>query len=68
MESVTILVKGMTCEHCQAAVKGAIGGVAGVSAAEVDLEGGKAEVSFDGAVAKVADLEKAVVEAGFEVG
>ena len=68
MENVTILVKGMSCEHCQAAVKGAISGVAGVSSAEVDLAGGKAEVSFDGAVAKVEDLEKAVVEAGFEVG
>jgi copper chaperone len=65
---MTIQVKGMSCEHCQAAVEGALGGVAGVSSAKVDLSAGTAEVAFDEAAAGVKDFEKAVEEAGFEVG
>ena len=68
MGNMTIQVKGMSCEHCQAAVEGALGGVAGVNSARVDLAAGTAEVVFDEAAAGVKDFEKAVEEAGFEVG
>jgi len=39
METVTIQVKGMTCEHCQAVVEDALGGLTGVASAKVDLAG-----------------------------
>ena len=68
MGNMTIQVKGMSCEHCQAAVEGALGGVAGVNSARVDLAAGTAEVAFDEAAAGVKDFEKAVEEVGFEVG
>ena len=66
METVIIQVKGMSCEHCQAAVEGALGGVAGVASAKVDLAGGTAEVVFGEAAAGEKDLRLAVEEAGFE--
>lgn len=38
-------VKGMSCNHCAAAVQGALEKVEGVSAAVVDLAGGTATVT-----------------------
>lgn len=40
-------VEGMTCGHCQSAVKGALEGVDGVQNAEVDLQNGLATVQGD---------------------
>ena len=68
MENVTILVKGMSCEGCQAAVEKAIGNLEGVVSAQVDLQGGSATVDFDEAVVGVGQFKKAVEEAGFDVG
>lgn len=68
MEKIELIVKGMTCEGCQAAVQNALSAVPGVSAAEVDLAAGKASVKYDEARASRPDLEKAVEEAGFGVG
>ncbi len=68
MGSMTIEVKGMTCEHCQAAVEGALAGIAGVNSAKVDLAGGTADVAFDETAAGEEDFKKAIEEAGFEVG
>ncbi len=37
-------VEGMTCDHCQKAVKDALEGIPGVDSAEVDLQEGTALV------------------------
>ena len=37
-------IEGMTCGHCSAAVKKALEGVDGVTAADVDLAAGRARV------------------------
>ncbi len=37
-------ITGMTCGHCQAAVKSALESVAGVRAVHVDLKNGRAEI------------------------
>lgn len=67
MASARIIVKGMTCGGCQAAVQRALGGVAGVSKAQVDLAGGLATVEYDAAKAALPELHKAVERAGFQV-
>ena len=48
-ESFKIRVKGMTCQHCVAAVDKSVRAVSGVTAVEVDLEGGAVivEGNFD---------------------
>ncbi|MFA5568453.1 MAG: heavy-metal-associated domain-containing protein [Trueperaceae bacterium] len=56
-------VTGMTCGHCQNAVKNALEEVTGVEAAQVDLENGTATVT---GVADVSALLAAVQEAGYE--
>ena len=65
-KTVTLPVKGMMCGHCQARVKKALEGVAGVTSADVDLEGAKATVACSTGVSEDA-LKKAIVDAGYEV-
>jgi copper chaperone len=56
-------VDGMTCNHCQAAVKEALESVEGVRTATVDLEGGFAEVEGS---AGVEVLIAAVQDEGYQ--
>ncbi|HRQ11652.1 MAG TPA: cation transporter [Trueperaceae bacterium] len=56
-------VTGMTCGHCQNAVKNALEEVTGVETAQVDLENGTATVA---GAADVSALLAAVQEAGYE--
>ncbi len=65
-KTVTLPVKGMMCGHCQARVKKALEGVAGVTSADVDLEGAKATVACGTGVSEDA-LKKAIVDVGYEV-
>jgi copper chaperone len=55
-------IEGMTCDHCQKAVKSALEGVDGVTAAEVDLETGRARVEGG---ADVTRLVAAVEDEGY---
>jgi copper chaperone len=55
-------IEGMTCEHCQKAVKGALERVPGVQRAAVDLNGHSA--SIEGA-ADVQLMLRAVEEEGY---
>lgn len=61
---ITMKINGMMCGHCKAAVEKALGGVAGVEKAEVNLEEKAAYVT--GEVSKE-ELAKVVTEAGYEV-
>ncbi len=64
MQTIEFTVPGMTCGHCEAAVKGEIGKVAGVTSVDVDLATKAVVVAGEGL-----DLDAifaAVDEAGFE--
>ena len=66
---IELNVSGMTCGHCKSAVESALKSVAGVSAVEVDLAGGRAKVIGEGVqlealVAAVADEGYSAVAAG----
>ena len=61
----TIIIEGMSCEHCVSAVTKALDGINGVVGVTVDLKGGKAAVYTDGSVTD-GTLREAVVEAGYE--
>lgn len=60
----TIKVEGMMCQHCVAHVKKALEDVAGVSAADVNLDTGMASVQMETDVADET-LKKAIEEAGY---
>lgn len=55
-------IEGMSCSHCSAAVERALKGVAGVTAAQVNLQNGTAQVEGSAAFA---DLVAAVSEEGY---
>lgn len=59
-----IKVNGMMCTHCKAAVEKACKSVPGTLDAVVDLEAKNVTVTGS---ASVADLKKAITDAGYEV-
>ena len=69
MTTTTITVSGMTCGHCEAAVKEEPGALAGVSDVAVDLNaGGDSPVTITSSnELDDAAIRAAVDEAGYEV-
>lgn len=61
--TIELLVSGMSCPHCTAAVTRALEAVPGVSAVDVDLASGRARIAGD---APPADLIRAVTGAGYD--
>jgi copper chaperone len=66
METVTIKVGGMTCGGCVASVQRVLQAIPGVARADVSLEKGEADVTYDPAQARPDALRAAVVAAGFD--
>jgi copper chaperone CopZ len=64
MKTIELNVEGMSCGHCVTTVKSALTVVQGVQQVDVSLEGKKATVRADDAVADGA-LVEAVEQAGY---
>ena len=64
-DTLNLSVPGMTCGHCEAAVKQEVGGVAGVSDVAVDLA--TKLVTVTGAALDRDAIVAAIDEAGFDV-
>ncbi|WP_174733011.1 copper chaperone CopZ [Mesobacillus harenae] len=67
MEKTILNVSGMTCGHCEKAVKNALMGVDGVASVTVNLKDGKTEVEYDAEKANVSQLKEAVEDQGYDV-
>ncbi len=63
----TMIVNGMSCEHCKAAVEKALSSIDGVDKAVVDLKKKTAVISMKNDIADDV-LQKAVNDAGFKAG
>ncbi|MBI2619958.1 MAG: heavy-metal-associated domain-containing protein [Ignavibacteriales bacterium] len=64
-ETVTIAVESMQCGTCKKAVEKALKKVDGVEAVRVDLEAGKATVTYTPALTTFSSLETAITKAGY---
>jgi copper ion binding protein len=64
-QTLTLSVPGMTCGHCEAAVKQEVGAVAGVAGVTVDLDSKDVVVTGD-ALDRDA-IVAAIDEAGYDV-
>ncbi|HEY5664764.1 MAG TPA: cation transporter [Ilumatobacter sp.] len=64
-DTITLNVPGMTCGHCEAAVKAEVGALAGVASVEVDLATKLVVVTGSGLVHGA--IVAAIDEAGFDV-
>jgi copper chaperone len=61
-----IIVKGMSCGHCAAAVEKALKSLSGVSAVQVDLKTGRVTFESDRDIPRE-ELGRAVKVAGYEL-
>ncbi len=63
----TIRIKGMSCNHCVAAVKKALSSIEGVTEVSVDLEKAEASVQRD-ADTPMRLLHEAIEKEGYQIG
>ena len=68
LDEIRLAVQGMTCRHCVATVRKSLEAVEGVVDAKVDLEGAAAVVHAEQDRVSREALERAVRDAGYEVG
>ena len=60
-------VPDVSCNHCKAAIEGAVGALAGVVRVDVHVAEKSVAVDFDAAGVSLADIEAAVRDEGYEV-
>lgn len=65
MKTMILEVPGMSCGHCEAAVKREVGSLSGVAAVDVDLDTKLVTISGDDL--DLAAITAAIDEAGYEV-
>jgi len=65
MAESTIMIDGMSCMHCVMRVKKAIEGLSGIN--NVNVEVGKATVSFDDTKTSQKEIEAAITKAGYKI-
>ncbi|WP_173915718.1 copper ion binding protein [Halobacillus sp. Marseille-Q1614] len=63
---LTLQVNGMTCGHCEKSVKEALTSLEGVYGANVDVDSGRVEVSFDESYVSKDMMKEAVEAQGYE--
>ncbi len=66
-KKVTIVIEGMHCNHCSAAIAEALKKLNGIKNADVLFTTGKAKVTYDPDVIKVDDMVKVVKDLGYSV-
>lgn len=67
METVTLNVKGMSCNHCVKAIEGSVGELDGVQNVAVDLAAAKVEVTFDNSKVSLAQIKDTIDDQGYDV-
>ena len=64
MNTMTLSIQGMSCDHCVRAVAGALGSLSGVKVREVRV--GEAVVEYDSSAVQPQDLVDAVEDQGYQ--
>ncbi len=67
IEQATLTAPDISCGHCVATVKEAVGGLAGVERVEADADTQRVEVAFDPNRVSLPQIESALAEAGYPV-
>ena len=67
MEHVTVTAPDISCGHCVATVKDAVGTLPGVSGVEADADTKRIEIEFNPGRVSIAQIEAALDEAGYPV-
>jgi len=67
MVKVTLKVEGMSCSHCENAVKKAAGSINGVKSVEVDLKSKTVTIEHDPSLAPIGKIAEAIEDQGYDV-
>jgi copper ion binding protein len=67
VEHVTVTAPDISCGHCVASVKDAVGALPGVASVEADADTKRVEIDFDSGRVSLAQIEAALDEAGYPV-
>ncbi|OZM57532.1 copper-binding protein [Lottiidibacillus patelloidae] len=67
MEKITLNVSGMSCGHCENAVKTALSSLDGVAAVTVSLKEGKVDVEYAADKVSAAQMKTAIEDQGYDV-
>lgn len=67
MEKVTLNVEGMSCSHCEHAVKTAVGALNGVASVGVSLAEKTVTVEYDAGKVTTDDFKSAIEDEGYDV-
>ncbi|MFV2047884.1 copper chaperone CopZ [Metabacillus sp. YM-086] len=67
METVTIKVEGMSCQHCINSIEGSVGKLEGVSTVKVDLDRGTVNIDFDPEKVTKDKMKDAIEDQGYDV-
>lgn len=67
MEHATVTAPDISCGHCVATVKDAVGALAGVASVEANADTKRVDIDFDPGRVSLAQIEAALDEAGYPV-
>jgi copper chaperone len=67
MESTTLIALDISCEHCQHAIKGAVGKMDGVKIVQVDIPTKTVHVEYDPQKVTMAKIEEVMNDVGYTV-
>jgi copper ion binding protein len=67
MEHVTVTAPDISCAHCVATVKEAVGALPGVVSVDADAESKRVEIDFDPGRVSLKQIAAALDEAGYPV-
>jgi copper ion binding protein len=67
VEHVSVTAPDISCGHCVATVKQAVGALPGVASVEADEKTKRVEIDFDPGRVSLAQIEAALDEAGYPV-
>lgn len=67
MEKIVLDVLGMSCSHCENAVKKAVSTLDGVSQVNVDLTAKKVAIEYETGRSSPADFKAAIEDQGYDV-
>lgn len=67
MEKVTLSVQGMSCSHCENAIKKAVGALKGVSSVTVDLKGKAVTVEYEPAKVALDTIKNEIEDQEYDV-
>lgn len=67
MNTVTLNVQGMSCNHCVNSIEGALGKLEGVQSAKVSLADNQVTVTFEESVVSLDKVKEMIEDQGYDV-